>query len=226
MPTANVNGVRIFYELNGTGDALVLGHGSWVSHHSWDPVAPRLADSFRVLTYDRRGHSESERPTGQGSVREDVTDLATLIEHLGLVPAWVTGNSFGASITLRMAGERPDLFRGLLGHEPPLFWLLAHDPAVAPMLEELDQRIAAVVEGTPPATMPAPPNSSSKLRLGPACGLSCRPSSSRLSSRTHQPFSMRRTIQSSLPSTSNELEGSLSQPSSHSAGKAPRPSRL
>jgi pimeloyl-ACP methyl ester carboxylesterase len=65
MPTANVNGVRIFYELNGTGDALVLVHGSWVSHHSWDPVAPRLADSFRVLTYDRRGHSESERPTGQ-----------------------------------------------------------------------------------------------------------------------------------------------------------------
>jgi pimeloyl-ACP methyl ester carboxylesterase len=123
------------------------GHGSWVSHHSWDPFAPRLADAFRVLTYDRRGNSESERPTGQGSVREDVTDLATLIEHLGLVPAWVAGNSFGASITLRMAGERPDLFRGLLGHEPPLFSLLAHDPGVAPMLEEVDQRIAAVVEG-------------------------------------------------------------------------------
>ena len=99
---------------------LVLVHGSWDSHHDWDLVVPRLADSFRVLTYDRRGHSESERPTGQESVREDVADLAALIEHLGLAPAWVVGNSFGASIILRLAGERPELFRGLIGHEPPL----------------------------------------------------------------------------------------------------------
>ena len=146
MATANVNGVRLFYELNGTGDVLVLVHESWTSHQNWDLVVPRLIESFRVLTYDRRGHSESERPTGQGSVREDVTDLAALIEHLGLGPAWVAGNSFGASITLRLAGERPDLVRGLLGHEPPLFSLLAQDPAVAPLLEKVGQRIAAVVE--------------------------------------------------------------------------------
>jgi pimeloyl-ACP methyl ester carboxylesterase len=146
MATATVNGVRLFYELNGTGDVLVLVHGSWTSHHSWDLVVPRLAESFRVLTYDRRGHSDSERPAGQGSVREDVTDLAALIEHLKLGPAWVAGNSFGASITLRLAGARPDLFRGLLCHEPPLFSLLAQDPAVAPLLAEVAQRITAVVE--------------------------------------------------------------------------------
>jgi pimeloyl-ACP methyl ester carboxylesterase len=147
MATACVNGVQLCYQLNGTGKVpLVLVHGSWASHHTWDLVVPGLADAFRVLTYDRRGHSESERPTGEGSVREDVADLAALIAHLGLAPAWVAGNSFGASITLRLAGERPDLVRGLLGHEPPLFSLLAADPAVAPMLEEVGQRIAAVVE--------------------------------------------------------------------------------
>src|SRR6266567_33271 len=115
--------------------------GSWASHNIWDFVAPRLAESFRVLTYDRRGHSESQRPSGQGSVREDVADLAALIEHLELAPAWVAGNSFGASITLRLAGERPDLLRGRIGHEPPLFSLLAADPAVAPLLAEVGQRI-------------------------------------------------------------------------------------
>jgi pimeloyl-ACP methyl ester carboxylesterase len=147
MATAKVNGVRLFYELNGAGKVpLVLVHGSWDSHHDWDLVVPRLADSFRVLTYDRRGHSKSERPTGQGSAREDVADLAALIEHLGLAPAWVVGNSFGASITLRLAGERPELFRGLIGHEPPLFSLLGDDPALAPLLEEVEQRIGAVVE--------------------------------------------------------------------------------
>ena len=147
MATAKVNGVRLYYEVSGTGEVpLVLVHGSWASHHTWDLVVPRLAESFRVLTYDRRGHSESQLLTGQGSVREDVADLAALIEHLGLAPSWIAGNSFGASITLRLAGERPELFRGLIGHEPPLFSLLADDPAVAPLLEEVGRRIGAVVE--------------------------------------------------------------------------------
>jgi pimeloyl-ACP methyl ester carboxylesterase len=105
-----------------------------------------LAESFQVLSYDRRGHSESARPTGQGSVREDVADLAALIEQLALAPAWIVGNSWGASITLRLAGERPDLFRGAIVHEPPLFSLLADDPVVAPMLGEVGKRIGAVVE--------------------------------------------------------------------------------
>ena len=147
MATITVNGVRLFYELGGTGDIpLVLVHGSWASHRNWDLVVPGLAQSFRVLVYDRRGHSASERPAAQGSVREDVGDLAALIERLGLAPAWVAGNSFGGSITLRLAGERPDLLRGLVAHEPPLFPLLAGDPATAPMLEEVGRRAGAVVE--------------------------------------------------------------------------------
>jgi pimeloyl-ACP methyl ester carboxylesterase len=147
MATATINGVQLFYELGGAGETpLVLVHGSWASHHNWDLVVPSLVESFRVLVYDRRGHSESQRLAAQGSVREDVADLAALIEKLGLAPAWVAGNSFGASITLRLAGERPELFRGLIAHEPPLFSLLADDPAVAPMLKEVGKRIGSVVE--------------------------------------------------------------------------------
>lgn len=147
MATVNVNGVRLFYELQGTGAVpLVLVHGSWNSHQAWDFVAPNLARTFRVLTYDRRGHSQSERPAGQGSVREDVADLAALLEHLELAPAWVVANSFGASIALRLAAEHPGLFRGLIAHEPPLFSLLDHDPGLTPMLEEVQRRIIAIVQ--------------------------------------------------------------------------------
>jgi pimeloyl-ACP methyl ester carboxylesterase len=64
---------------------------------------------------------------------------------MGLAPAWVVGNSFGASITLRLAGGRPDLVRGIIVHEPPLFSLLAGDPETAPMLEEVGRRIGSVV---------------------------------------------------------------------------------
>jgi pimeloyl-ACP methyl ester carboxylesterase len=147
MAMAQVNGVQLCYELQGHREIpLVLVHGSWDSQHDWDLVVPALADSFRVVTYDRRGHSRSERPVGQGSIREDVADLAALIEHLGLAPAWVAGNSFGASIAIRLAGERPALLRGLIAHEPPLFSLLADDPAIAPLLAAVNLRIGAVVE--------------------------------------------------------------------------------
>jgi len=145
MASAQVNGVELFYELTGTGAALVLVHGSWVDHRSWDAVVPGLSESFRVLRYDRRGHSESERLTGQGSIREDVADLAALIEHLELGPAYIGGNSWGATITLRLAAERPDLFRGLIGHEPPLFALLADDATSSSILEDLRMRLEAVV---------------------------------------------------------------------------------
>ena len=142
-----VNGVRLACEIHGTGDIpLVMVHGSWLSRRTWDLMLPQLADSFRVVIYDRRGHGESERPSRQGSVREDVADLAALIEHLELAPVWVAGQSFGGSITLRLAAEQPDLLRGIIAHEPPLFSLVADDPAVAPMLKGFAQLIAAVTE--------------------------------------------------------------------------------
>ena len=68
MPTAHVNGVDLFHAVSGSGEPLVLVHGSWIDHHSWDAVVPALSESFRVVAYDRRGDSASERPAGQGSV--------------------------------------------------------------------------------------------------------------------------------------------------------------
>jgi pimeloyl-ACP methyl ester carboxylesterase len=137
MPSARVNGVQIHYELVGSGEPLVLVHGSWGDHTSWRFVAPSFSEHFRVLTYDRRGHSKSERPQGQGSFSEDAADLAALIERLDLQPAHVAGSSAGASIVLRLAGERPELFQSLGAHEPPLWDLLEGDPEAEAQLERV-----------------------------------------------------------------------------------------
>ncbi|MGD9537766.1 MAG: alpha/beta fold hydrolase [Alphaproteobacteria bacterium] len=146
MPVAKINGIDLHWESNGeSGDPLFLIHGSWTDHHGWDGIAPALARSLRVVTYDRRGHSHSERPAGQGSIREDVADLAGLIEHLGWYPAHILGNSFGGSIALRLAVERPDLFRSLLVHEPPLFGVIEH-PATRAALDDLQERVRVVIE--------------------------------------------------------------------------------
>lgn len=144
MSVTRVNGVELYYELSGSGAPLVLVHGSWGDHHNWDPVVSSLAESFQVVTYDRRGHSQSERPAGQGSVFEDADDLAALIEELDLSPAHVAGNSFGAVVVLRAATRHPGIFRSLIAHEPPLFPLLA-GTELEPALEEVQRRIGAVV---------------------------------------------------------------------------------
>lgn len=147
-----VNGVRIAYaDTGGAGIPLVLVHGSWGSHHNWDSVVPGLAGQFRVVSYDRRGHSESERHSGQGHFSEDVADLAALIEQLDLAPAWVVGNSAGAVITLKLAASRPDLLRGIVVHEPPMMGLLEDGSPEAAAWEaqetgaeaEVGRRIAA-----------------------------------------------------------------------------------
>ena len=120
MATAKVNGVQLFYEISGSGEVpLVLVHGSWTSLETWRLVIPELTQSFRLLTFDRRGHSASERPGGQGSIHDDVADLAALIEHLGLGPTWVAGNSFGGSITLRLAAEHPQRVHYRSGYDEP-----------------------------------------------------------------------------------------------------------
>lgn len=144
MALIEVNGTRIHYELHGSGDPLVLVHGSWVDAGTWQQVVPTLAGSFQVLVYDRRGHSRSERPGTQGSVQEDGEDLGALIEALGLAPAHVATNSYGGNFALRLLGRRADLFRSLSCHEPPLWGLLAGDPASGELLEQGRRSLEAV----------------------------------------------------------------------------------
>jgi pimeloyl-ACP methyl ester carboxylesterase len=150
VPEAEVHGIGLYYELEGSGEPLALVHGSWGDATSWRFVVPGLAESFRVLAYDRRGHSRSERPDTPGSVDEDGDDLAPLLEALDLAPAHVATNSWGGNIALRLATRRPDVFRSLCCHEPPLWSLLEGDPESqqllqegARSLEQVGRRIAA-----------------------------------------------------------------------------------
>lgn len=143
MPTSLINGLRLYWEQQGaSGPPLVLVHGSWGDHHNWDGVVPGFARAHRVFTYDRRGHSQSERPAGQGSIEEDVADLAAFIDSHALAPAHVIGNSFGAAIALKLAAARSELFATLSVHEPPLLGMIADQP----MLTAVGQRIAVVLD--------------------------------------------------------------------------------
>ena len=144
MAVLRANGVGLYHEVRGSGPGVVLVHGSWVDADSWERVVPGLAEECTVVVYDRRGHGRSEEVLTQGSVHEDVADLAGLIEGLGLAPAFVGGTLYGAMVALRLAAARPELVRGIAVHEPPAVGLLASDPGQRQVADAAVARVAPV----------------------------------------------------------------------------------
>jgi pimeloyl-ACP methyl ester carboxylesterase len=146
MATSTINGVELYYEIRGSGDCLVLTHGSWTDGGGWGPAVDLLAERYRVVVWDRRGHSRSQAGDGPGSRAEDAADLAALIERVSAGPVHVAGNSYGANVTLTLLTERPELVATAAVHEPPLFGLLEGngDSALAGELANVDADLATV----------------------------------------------------------------------------------
>jgi pimeloyl-ACP methyl ester carboxylesterase len=151
VPLREINGVRLLVEESGSGDPLVLVHGSWDDRQTWALIEDELARRFRTVSYDRRGHSGSEDGAEPGSRSDDEDDLAGLIEILRLAPAHVVANSFGSSIALGLAARQPQLFRTVCAHEPPLISLAADDPTVATFGDAVTPVLELIGRGEPEA---------------------------------------------------------------------------
>jgi pimeloyl-ACP methyl ester carboxylesterase len=141
--TMRVGGVELHVEPPvGEGDPLVLVHGGWTDHTVFEAVVEPLARSFRVIRYDRRGHSRSQYGPGPAPRRRDEDDLAELLESIGPGPAHLVGSSYGALISLGLAIRRPDLVRSVLAHEPPAL-ALVDDPHAQALLAGVQDQLAA-----------------------------------------------------------------------------------
>ena len=80
--SVEVNGATLYYGDQGAGTPLVLVHGGLMSSAMWMPFVAELADGFRVITPDSRGHGRSTNPSGQLSYRQMADDVAGLITAL------------------------------------------------------------------------------------------------------------------------------------------------
>lgn len=116
MPEAHVNGVRLYYEERGRGDAILCIHGTSSSARVWRRAGLReLATLGRVIAYDRRGCTRSERPEPyQTSVIQHAEDAAALIRALDAEPAVVIGRSYGGEAAIELALRDPQLVRALV----------------------------------------------------------------------------------------------------------------
>ena len=116
---AIANGIQQRYEITGTrGPWVTLVHGSGDNYEAWWLQSPALATRFRVLTYDVRGHGETETPADQPIDQTTfVADLLGLLDTLKIRKTAVIGYSMGGGIARNFAATHPDRVWGLVQGE-------------------------------------------------------------------------------------------------------------
>jgi len=116
MAEVHVNGVRLYYEEHGRGDPILCIHGTSSSAMVWRPAAiDELSALGRVILYDRRGCTRSERPDPyETSVIQHAEDAAALLLALDAVPALVIGRSYGGETAIELTLKYPDRVRALV----------------------------------------------------------------------------------------------------------------
>ena len=110
MDFVELDGLALRYELSGKGDrTLVLVHEMGGSLESWDGIAPRFADSRRVLRYDTRGAGMSQKVRGELAIDTMADDLAALLDNIGIAgKVALAGIAVGGAIALHFAARYPE----------------------------------------------------------------------------------------------------------------------
>jgi len=103
----DVNGMKMYYEVSGTGDPLIVLHGSFMNIPSMGGIIPRLAETHKVYALELQGHGRTtdiDRPITYPNLADDV---AAFMDAVGLTKADVFGYSMGAMAGLQLAIRHP-----------------------------------------------------------------------------------------------------------------------
>ena len=134
-----LNGVVLHVQDLGPADrpALVFANSLGTDFRIWDDVVARLADRFRIVLYDKRGHGLSDLGAPPYAMADHVDDLCGLIDHAGASEVVVCGLSVGGLIAQGLFARRPGMVKALILSDT------AHKIGTA---ETWNQRIATVRE--------------------------------------------------------------------------------
>src|SRR3954454_13047340 len=105
----DINGVNTWYDEVGSGEPLILLHGGLCTNETWGSQMPTLAEHFRVLAPERRGHGHTADVEGPLNYTAMATDTIGFLDNVVGGPACLVGWSDGAIVGLLVAQERPDL---------------------------------------------------------------------------------------------------------------------
>jgi pimeloyl-ACP methyl ester carboxylesterase len=124
--TLPVPGASLYYEIRGSGPLLLIAPGGDGNAARSADLADRMAADYTVVTYDRRGLSNSrlDDPDAPVTITTHADDAHRLLSALTDEPALMFGSSFGALLGLTMAAAHPDQLHTLVAHDPALIRLL------------------------------------------------------------------------------------------------------
>jgi pimeloyl-ACP methyl ester carboxylesterase len=108
------NGVKLYYEIHGEGEALLLLHGNTQTHGMWTPWLDDLSTTYKVITVDLRGHGKSTNPTNNFSHKEHALDIYGLLEELNIEKFRAMGFSTGGMTLIHMATMQTDRIQSLI----------------------------------------------------------------------------------------------------------------
>ena len=110
MPTGNLGDIELYYEVAGSGEAVLLVPASWWPSDTWNVgVVPVLSKRFRTVIFDCRGTGRTSKPRDGYTVAQFAKDCIALLAHLGVSRCHAVGFALGGQIVQAMAIERPDL---------------------------------------------------------------------------------------------------------------------
>ena len=111
---ANVNGIKLYYEIHGSGKPLVLLHGGLGAIEMFGPNLQALAKGRQVIGVDLQGHGRTADIDRPLSVLYMADDVAALIKHLGITRTDVMGYSLGGGVALQIAIRHPEVVNKLV----------------------------------------------------------------------------------------------------------------
>jgi pimeloyl-ACP methyl ester carboxylesterase len=132
MAHATINGARLWYDVQGDGEPLLLHHGYTASRVNWEPAAALLRDRYQVILMECRGTGDSEHTPDGYSLEQYAADVIGMADHLGLARFSFAGHSMGGGIGYVLALEHAERIERLI--------LMASVPADGYPLPDQDAR--------------------------------------------------------------------------------------
>jgi pimeloyl-ACP methyl ester carboxylesterase len=116
MPKIDRDGIKLYYEVHGSGPALILTHGYSSTSAMWEGQIDAFSKHHKLVLWDMRGHGQSDCPDDPSAYSEahTVADMAALLDEIGARQAIVGGLSLGGYMSLAFYRTHPGRVSALL----------------------------------------------------------------------------------------------------------------